>query len=60
MISLTDPLGNITTTVFDAASRSIATVDPLGNRTSVGYDAANRPVTTTVREQDSRREIRDS
>ena len=30
--------------LFDAASRTIASVDPLGNRTSTGYDAASRPV----------------
>jgi RHS repeat-associated protein len=39
-----NPLGKRTTTVFDAAGRSIATVDPLSNRTISVYDNAGRAV----------------
>ena len=37
-----NPRGYLTSTIFDAARRSIATLDTQGNRTSYSYDAANR------------------
>ena len=43
-IRTTNPLGFSTTTVYDAASRTVANVDPLLNRTSYAYDAASRPI----------------
>ena len=42
-----NPLGFINSSVYDQASRLIATVDPLGNRSSIGYDAASRSVSRT-------------
>ena len=47
LVSRTDPLGNVSSNVFDAANRPVASVDPLGNRTTVGFDAASRPVSST-------------
>ena len=46
-ISTTNPLGIISTAVYDAANRRVASIDPLGNRSSLSYDAANRPIRTT-------------
>ncbi|MFI5461267.1 MAG: RHS repeat-associated core domain-containing protein, partial [Isosphaerales bacterium] len=39
-----NPLGNTSTSVFDADNRLVATVDPLGNRSSIVYDAASRSI----------------
>ena len=36
-----NPLGQITTSVFDTTNRLSATIDPLGNRTSISYDFAD-------------------
>ena len=43
-IRTTNPLGIITTTVFDKLLRPVASVDPLLNRTTTAYDAAGRPI----------------
>ena len=37
-LTMTDPLGNVSSSVYDACQRPIATVDPLGHRTTLGYD----------------------
>jgi RHS repeat-associated protein len=39
-----DPLGNRTSTTFDAASRTIASINPLGLRTSTNYDSVGRAI----------------
>jgi YD repeat-containing protein len=39
-----DPLGNVSTNVYDVMGRLIATVDGEGARTSYSYDLAGRPV----------------
>jgi len=36
-----DPLGNVTTNTYDAASRQTEQQDPLGNRTTFVYDSVN-------------------
>ena len=46
-IRTTNALGNSTTSIFDPASRLIASIDPLLNRTSMVYDASGRQVRTT-------------
>ena len=47
LIRTTNPLGQITTSVFDMTNRLAATVDPLLNRTSMSYDLADDPIRTT-------------
>jgi YD repeat-containing protein len=37
-------LGKRTTTAYDAAGRSIASIDPLNQRTTTTYDAASRTI----------------
>jgi YD repeat-containing protein len=44
VIQITDPLGGLTTAVFDAAGNQTALVDPLGNRTSFVFDVLNRVI----------------
>ncbi|MBI1894478.1 MAG: RHS repeat protein, partial [Candidatus Rokubacteria bacterium] len=44
VIQSTDPLGGLTTVIFDAAGNQTALVDPLGNRTSFVFDALNRVI----------------
>lgn len=39
--SVKNPLGNVTSYVYDAVNRRIVTVDALGGRTTVSYDANN-------------------
>ena len=41
-----DPLGNRTTSVYDAASRVTTMIDPHGHRTTMNYDALGRVLTT--------------
>ena len=41
LIRTTDPIGAITTQIFDANSRLIATIDPLGLRNSYAYDGSS-------------------
>jgi RHS repeat-associated protein len=43
---VTDPLGNVTTTVFDQLNRAVAGVDALGRRSTVVFDEAGRVVAT--------------
>jgi uncharacterized protein RhaS with RHS repeats len=38
LISVTDPLGRVSTMFTDAAGRVLASTDPLGYRTTTGYD----------------------
>ncbi|MFZ2655615.1 MAG: RHS repeat-associated core domain-containing protein [Victivallales bacterium] len=45
--SLTDPLGHVTQTEYDADSRPSKTIDPLGRATSSSYDNAGRPILFT-------------
>ena len=33
-----DPMGRITTTIFDALNRPVVTIDPMNNRTTTTYD----------------------
>ncbi|MCX4030004.1 putative Ig domain-containing protein [Endozoicomonas sp. SM1973] len=46
VIKTTDPLGNVTTTVYDLAGREVGTVDALGQRTEMAYDAYGRLIST--------------
>ena len=41
--TVTDPLGNVTTSAYDAARNVTARTDPLGHATRTVYDALNRP-----------------
>ena len=59
-----NPLGQVTTAVYDADNRQAAAADALGNRTTTGYDGAGNPVrvvnplgqaTTAVYDADNRR-----
>ena len=47
LIRTTNPIGAITTQIFDANSRVVATIDPLGLRTSYGYDVSSNLIRTT-------------
>ena len=44
LLTKQNPLGKITTTVFDAASRPVAQIDPLLHRTTFGFDAVGNQV----------------
>jgi len=46
-IRSTDPLGRITTSVFDTTNRLAATIDPLGQRTSFSYDLRDELIRVT-------------
>ena len=46
LIRTTNPIGAITTQIFDANSRLIATIDPLGLRNSYAYDASSNLIRT--------------
>ena len=41
-----DPMGRVTTTVFDALNRPIVVIDPMGNATTTTYDADDEVVQT--------------
>jgi RHS repeat-associated protein len=45
--SVTDPLGNVTQTKYDADNRPVQITDPLGRTSSTTYDSAGRPVVFT-------------
>jgi RHS repeat-associated protein len=47
IISLTDPLGNVTGQSFDALNRLIQTAAPLSSTTTYGYDAHNNRTAVT-------------
>ena len=40
--AVTSPLGQRTSTVYDAAGRAVARLNPLAQRTTTAYDAAGR------------------
>src|SRR5207237_5730415 len=46
--TITDPLGKVTTSAYDASGRLTQTVDARGTVTKVSYDAVNRVVTRQV------------
>ena len=46
-VRVMNPLGAITTSVYDTDGELVATIDPLGNRTTFGYDNAGNRVRTT-------------
>jgi RHS repeat-associated protein len=43
-VAVQDPLGNTTTTVYNAANQVVAVVDPLGNTTNFIYDGDGRQI----------------
>ena len=47
-IRTTNPLGFITTSVFDKLLRPVASVDPLLNRTTTTFDVVNRQIRITT------------
>jgi RHS repeat-associated protein len=46
-LTITDPLGNVTTQTFDALNRLSTTKDQLGDQTGFTYDAHDRVLTVT-------------
>ena len=46
-IRVMNPLGEITTSVFDTSNRLVATIDALANRNSISYDLADDPIRMT-------------
>ena len=51
--SVTNPESETSTTVYDAAGRTIATVNPLTFRTTTTYDKADRPTAVTNPENET-------
>ena len=49
-MNVTDPVGNKTTFVYDAANRLTQQTDPLGHSSTYSYDLANRLTSTTDRD----------
>jgi RHS repeat-associated protein len=47
LMSVTDPLNNVTTFVYDGAGRKASTTDPIGEQTTFTYDGLNNLLTST-------------
>ena len=47
VVTIKDPLNNVTTTTYDVAGQVTAVTDALGHTTSFGYDAVGRRTTVT-------------
>jgi YD repeat-containing protein len=49
LLSLTDPVNNLTAWLYDLLDRQVRETDPLENVATVAYDAANRMTSATDR-----------